>query len=408
MTKMKLIIIVCIIIYLIIIFGTEILYRNKLYEISIDYIEDIKQEGFFHYFYFFWSVVFLIVIMVIGMIITLVFYPINIFFSYLAIQIILVFIMSVLKSLYSNPRPFWDIYVENQGNKTDDFLPSQTECDGGFGNPSGHSLLSTYILCLWDLFINSQYFRKIEGKKKIFLKYFTFVLSIICIIFIMYSRINRQIHSFNQIIFGMSLGIAVFVTFCYIFEINKIDINIFMEKLNKYKFFLIPIFIVLFGLSVILGLKKHNNNEDKYFVILEKYCDYSKEEVFGKNTTFSSSIIFNIIGGYIGLLYLSFKIKQNYPNNEKVFYNWNKTNKNKTMKIAFVSFFLPGVFVVPIFLISYKYFIVKFILLCLFCLLYGFVSFGPCFYYSCILFKKDEFIEEDILIKNINEDENKI
>ena len=46
MNKIKIILIVCLIIYLITAFGTEILYRNKLYEISVDYIEKIKQEGF--------------------------------------------------------------------------------------------------------------------------------------------------------------------------------------------------------------------------------------------------------------------------------------------------------------------------------------------------------------------------
>ena len=50
----KLIFIIILIIYLIIIFGTEVLYRNKLlYEISVEYIENIKQEGLFHIFYFF-------------------------------------------------------------------------------------------------------------------------------------------------------------------------------------------------------------------------------------------------------------------------------------------------------------------------------------------------------------------
>ena len=42
----KLIFIIILIIYLIIVFGTEVLYRNKLYEISFEYIENIKQKGF--------------------------------------------------------------------------------------------------------------------------------------------------------------------------------------------------------------------------------------------------------------------------------------------------------------------------------------------------------------------------
>lgn len=409
MNKIKIILIVCLIIYLLTAFGTEILYRNKLYEISVDYIEKIKQEGFFHYFYYFWSVIFLLAMMIIGITITLVFYPINIFFSYLSLQIILVFIMCLLKSLYSNPRPMWDIYLENQKNRTDIFLPTPTECDGGFGNPSGHALSSTYILSLWDLFINSHYFRKIEGKKKLFVKYFTLILSLTCIIFIIYSRINRQIHSFNQIIFGTILGFAVIFTFCYILDINKKDTNIFMEALNSYKFILIPIFIILFATSVILGLLRHNNNEEKYLFILENYCHYTKEQLFGKNTTLFSSIILLFIGSYAGLLFLRYKIKKKNLNNEKVFYNWNKYNKKQICKIISISFIFPSIFIIPIFLISYKYYIIKFIISSICLLIYGFLSFGPCFYFSCLVFKKSEFVEDELLINNNeNEEENNI
>ena len=45
----KQIFILCLIIYLIIVFVTEIFYRNKLYDKSVEYIENIKQDGFFHY-----------------------------------------------------------------------------------------------------------------------------------------------------------------------------------------------------------------------------------------------------------------------------------------------------------------------------------------------------------------------
>lgn len=406
----KIIFIFCLIIYLIIAFGTEYFYRDKLYDISIKYIENIKQDGFFHYFYFFWSMVFLILIIIFGILITLLFYPISIFFSFLSIQIILSFIMCILKSVYSNPRPFWDIYLKNEKNETEKLLPTPTECDGGFGNPSGHSLSATYILCLWNLFINSNYFKKIEGKKKIFIKYFTLVLSIICILFITYSRVNRQIHSFNQIIFGAILGFAVFFTFCYILEINAINPKTFMENLNNYKYLLIPILFVLFAISAILGFIRHNGKENEYFIILEKYCGYKKEELFGNSTILLSPIIFIIIGSYIGLLLLRYKIKKNFPNKENAFYNWNtRGQKFQIIKIAFLSFFLPFIFPISIIFINYKFIILKFILAIIFYFLYGFLSIGIFFYYACIYYKKEEFVDEELLInKQENEEENTI
>ena len=174
--------------------------------------------------------------MLIGISVTLFFYPLNIYFSYLSIELILVFIMCILKTLYSNSRPYWDIYLEKQGNRTDTFLPEPTECDGEFGNPSGHALLSTLILHLWNLFINSNYFNSINEKKKIFIKYITLIFSITSIIFVAYSRVHRQIHSFNQILFGTILGIAVFCLFCYIFEINRMTTNEFFDNIYKFKF----------------------------------------------------------------------------------------------------------------------------------------------------------------------------
>ena len=77
--KKKAVQIICLIVYLIIIFMTEIFYREPLYELSVEYIEKIKQEGFPFYFNYFWSMIFLYGMMFVGTIITLFFYPIHIF-----------------------------------------------------------------------------------------------------------------------------------------------------------------------------------------------------------------------------------------------------------------------------------------------------------------------------------------
>ena len=388
-------------IYLIIAFITEIFYRNKLYNDSIKYIEKIKQDGFFHYFYYFWSNIFLYGIMALGLLIILFFYPFNIFFSYTSVVLILVFIMSLLKSLYSNPRPIWDIY-KKRFNET---LSTPTECDGEFGNPSGHSLLSVFMLILWDLFINSKFFQKNLGIKKIIIKYATLILSIICMIFINYSRINRQIHSFNQILFGLILGFAVFFTFCYILEIRTIKTNKFMKIIDKYKYILIPFLLVLFSISVILGLTRHNKNEDIYKSILQKYCGFSEDEIFGKNTAYSSNLIFIEVGAYLGSLFLKYKINNNYPDNDIPFYNWNSGKFFQSLKISIFAFILPSIFFVPVVFIKFHNYILKFILTALFFFLYGFCSFGFCFYYSVIIFKKEEIKQESEGLVNSDEKE---
>ena len=407
----KHIIIICLIIYLIIAFVTEKFYRDKLYDFSVEYIDKIEQKGFFYYFYFFWSMIFLYLMMLIGFLLTLFFCPINIHFSFLTIEIILIFIMCILKSFYTNSRPYWDIYVRKQGNSTEPFLPKPTECDGEFGNPSGHALLSTLLLHLWNLFINSNYFNSIKEKNQIIIKYITLILSIISIIFITYSRIHRQIHSFNQILFGTILGIAVFCLFCYIFETNRITSNEFFNKLNKFKFIIIPLLIILFTISVVLGLTQHNEREKEYTIILEIYCEFGKDEIFGKNTAFISTIIFVIIGDYIGLLFLKHKINKYYPQYEDIFYNWNKGKKSQTILIAFISFFIPGLIIMIFFLfliMPFKYYIFKMISTSLLFFMYGFLSMGVLLYYSVVKLKIKKDLEEKLINNKEDEDEENI
>ena len=160
------ILIICSIVYFIIIFSTEILYRQKLYDFSVEYIENIKQNVFFDYFNYFWSIIMPACIVIAGLTISFLYFPINVAFSQLSIQLSLGFIMYSLKSIYCQSRPFWDIYLKKEEEKPETRLPDPIECENGFGNPSGHALSSTYLLCLWDLLLNSQFFNKMEGKKK--------------------------------------------------------------------------------------------------------------------------------------------------------------------------------------------------------------------------------------------------
>jgi len=72
--KKKAVLIICLIIYLIIVFTSEIFYREPLYEISVEYIEKIKQEGFSFYFNLFWSKIFFYGLMLFGTLIVLLYF----------------------------------------------------------------------------------------------------------------------------------------------------------------------------------------------------------------------------------------------------------------------------------------------------------------------------------------------
>ena len=74
--------------------------------------------------------------------------------------------------------------------------------------------------------------------------------------------------------------------------------------------------------------------------------------MFGKNTALISSIIFIQIGGYLGILYLRYKInKSNNKIIENIIKKWNKGKILHIIGIALFSFALPSVLLLPFVLI---------------------------------------------------------
>ena len=402
----KTIYIIGLIVYLIIVFSIEFAYRNPLYEKSVEYIEKIDQEGFSFYFYFFFTYIYLVGVIAIGNIIVLFFYPINIFFCNICFLIFSIFVMSIFKSSYANPRPYWDIFLKLKKNNLP--LPAVTECDGEFGNPSGHALLNLYILFLWHLFINSKFVTKlVTDLSKILVKYLSLVVVIICMILCAYSRVHRQVHSFNQIIHGTLIGLAIIFYLFYILEFHKIETNDFFLLLDRYKFIIIPIALVLYVIAIIVGLTVHNSNEDEYSELLKEICGYKGGyDMFGKNTALISSIIFLLIGGYLGFLYLKYKI--NHSDNkellEKIIYNWNKGKIVNTIMIAIIAFSLPSFLMIPFIFIPSEYYVPKFIVFLISSFCYGFLGFGPCFCFVCEKYKKSEFENQETLTNSENND----
>jgi hypothetical protein len=114
----------------------------------------------------------------------------------------------------------------------------------------------------------------------------------------------------------------------------KIEPQICFNILYKLKFILFPIFIIIFGILVILGYIIHNKNENKYKRVLEIFCSFTKDQIFGINTAYHSALILIIIAGYIGILFLRYNMNKNYLIKENMFYNWNKGPRLKTLKIA--------------------------------------------------------------------------
>ena len=168
------------ILIIIISFLIEFLVREFLFSISIPIIIFLQRN--FYYFYpieLFFSLfgmekgIFLILI--ISYNISNILIPLIL----LSISLISIYIGGILKIIYQNERPFFinsEIKVLN--------------CEGGFGNPSNHSLLSTFFyLSLYEIYVKKN--KEINEKNKKLILFFTifFIFSIV------FSRMFLGVHT---------------------------------------------------------------------------------------------------------------------------------------------------------------------------------------------------------------------
>ena len=224
---------------------------------------------------------------------------------------------SMMKIWYGNTRPFWDkpkLY--------------QDICDGGFGNPSGHSMVTTYLYLTLFIYLNElQYFKNNKKAQIIALAIILFwIFSII------YSRIFLGVHSINQIIFGTTLGLIVFCFEIIVFKLNQMPIS-FYKKLFKEKKYIINISSVLLFISLLTILNKFifkdDNKKDTYDGVINNKCgdNYPKYRRFNNDGLFGSFIIFSLMGMYFGQIYFWYLIDNKYKKDNNIIEN-NILNKS--------------------------------------------------------------------------------
>jgi membrane-associated phospholipid phosphatase len=114
---------------------------------------------------------------------------------------------ATLKSIYSEPRPFWT---------TSDIKPSQ--CRGAFGNPSGHCMGTSFF---WVTLLLHKYYEigKEVKIKTIFCTAYIVKMALIAglmifLIFLAISRVYLGEHTWNEVLFGLSLGTS-FAFLCH-------------------------------------------------------------------------------------------------------------------------------------------------------------------------------------------------
>jgi membrane-associated phospholipid phosphatase len=127
-----------------------------------------------------------------------------------------IYIIALLKQVYQQSRPIWSSSLIH---KFEWFCPKD------FGNPSGHSFA---IFPLYEPLIS-----KYVGFDTYGLSWTLLVIFGFCVPF---SRTYLGVHSVNQILFGLTLGITATLMYRYGIRLAlyKVFARIYKQKLNGY------------------------------------------------------------------------------------------------------------------------------------------------------------------------------
>jgi membrane-associated phospholipid phosphatase len=232
---------------------TESFYRNKLFNKSLTTEKNIQNffgkkffKSYFKFFAFFGDK-----LIILPYIIFICTSPINYSIIQIFILDISIYFTTFFKSIYKNPRPFW---INNE---------LLIECNGGYGNPSGHSISNTSIYLSMAYFLsNYKLFKKSKLSKIII--YICFLFLIFNIIF---SRLYLGVHSINQVIYGFLIGLCIFYFVFFIFQIQKKNPKEFLDFIDYNKLWIILTYIILFFIPFSF-IFINNKNKERYTNII--------------------------------------------------------------------------------------------------------------------------------------------
>ena len=298
---------ISILLFLILSFTSEFIYRDSLFSYSLELeekLQNITPNGI---------IIFFKIITKVGGEYFIAF-PVGFvlcFFSLIKSSIYisgLLFVFqfhSMMKIWYGNKRPFWI-----KGKLYKDI------CDGGFGNPSGHSITTTYIYLTLFIYLKESKFLR----KRFYAQIIIFILFLFWIISIIFSRIILGLHSLNQIIYGSTLGIIVFLFITQVFKLHQMPI-LYYKKFFKEKIYIIITFSLLLLLSIFTVINKFifntNFEIEKYNNILNEKCgeEYPEYRRFNNDGLFGSFVIFALMGMYLGQILFWHLIDKRFKKN---------------------------------------------------------------------------------------------
>ena len=335
--------------YFAICISIEQIYRESLFDKSIEIQEDIrndhdKESAFYDFWKFMTNFGEAKIIFPIFAVIFL-FFPIN--SSFLALQVLIyaIYLTNCFKIIYRQGRPYWE------SDKLD------IVCNAGYGNPSGHSMTSAaYYLSLSHIVTNFDFFRKTTLGKILRVIIFCLLCILGCLVII--SRVILSAHSINQALFGLTLGIGIYFVCIFILSYHVYDPNDFIVHITNC--FVITIYmafhIVLLSLLIIFYFTLDENEKLKYNIYNNIFngerCKLKKEYLMIKHDGFFQGLaITALIGAHLGIILLIFFLKKN-----NYVINGNITQFNyssvKRWLLRLPILLVSGIFILLYFLIS--------------------------------------------------------
>ena len=293
---------------------SEIFYRKMIYEYSLAFQKNIQEEwpdfllAFFRYITDIGGKYF------VGFIVLFVFF----FFSIIKSTVFIfglelcVQLNYLMKGWYGDLRPYLEDNTLFQG-----------KCEAGYGNPSSHSVVNTFLYLI--LFV---YLRDTNILKNRYIIQAVILLFLILWIFLIcLSRIVVGVHSIDQVIYGASLGFIIFLFFTVVFKLHKMPISYYKNFYNKKPYIITSLFIIIIIIAASFInrfiLSKHIDIDlIKYNLIIDALCGekYPYYKRFNDDCLYGSLFIIYILGGYLGQMIFWYLIDHNYKkdsNNSK-------------------------------------------------------------------------------------------
>ena len=278
-----------------------------------------------------------------------------------------------LKSVYQEPRPFW---------VSEDIKPQQCRTD--YGSPSGHCMTSGFF---WITMYLHKYYEVGAKREKVSVFCTAYIIKmaltvglILFILFLALSRVFLGEHSYNQVLFGSSLGIVL--AFGLHFTVKPLIKK--MPQLLRETSALLPLVAILtlglvmplclaFGLYQLLGVSEtHPASQD---LRLQVFCTSGDSDPHALSITRDTNALAKtgVVGFLLGaLLGQLFEIKVLGSSLNLHYYQWTQSSKGK-MGIRFlISGIIFGICEVPYLVISthvpieqvYYLWLVKYLLPC--------------------------------------------